>query len=168
MSQPPDHCGFEDWYRREFPDLLLFARRIGASWQESFDLAQEACAKAFPHWAAIENPRAYVRVAIRNAYVKDARRRREVPVSQVDDQPVRSDLAVRRIEFHDQERQVMAAIRRLPLGQRVTIAWSIDGFTPAEIAEILDRPPASVRVSLHHARAALRISLAGLRGDHHG
>ncbi|MEU6798106.1 sigma factor-like helix-turn-helix DNA-binding protein [Nonomuraea wenchangensis] len=41
------------------------------------------------------------------------------------------------------------------------MAWTIDGYTPAEIAELLDKSPPTVRVNLFKGRATLRIALAG-------
>ncbi|TDD11170.1 hypothetical protein E1294_45525 [Nonomuraea diastatica] len=53
----------------------------------------------------------------------------------------------------------------LPPVQREIMAWTIDGYTPAEIAELLDKSPPAVRVNLFKARATLRIALAGMGGD---
>jgi RNA polymerase sigma factor (sigma-70 family) len=157
--------GFEDWYGREFPGLMLFARRMGAAWQESFDLAQEACAKAYPRWAEIDEPRAYLRVAIRNGYFLQQREAGRQLLGGLDDLEAPVEGGVRQVEFRDQEVVIMAAIRRLPTQQREVMAWTVDGFRPAEIATMLDKPAGTVRVNLHHARAALKRSLAGLGGD---
>jgi len=159
-------AGFEDWYRREFPGLLLFARRMGAGWQESFDLAQEACAKAYPRWAEIDEPRAYLRVAIRNGYFLLQRWATEELLGEADLLAAPVEGGLRQVEFHDQEVVIMAAIRRLPPQQREVMAWTVDGYRPAEIATMLDKPAGTIRVNLHHARAALKRSLAGLGGDH--
>ncbi|MFC0623400.1 RNA polymerase sigma factor [Kribbella deserti] len=157
--------GFEDWYRCEFPGLLLFARRIGASSQESFDLAQEAVAKAYPRWAAIDEPRAYLRVAIRNGYFAQQREARRQLLGGLDVWEVPVDGGMRQVEFQDQEVVIMAAIRRLPAQQREVMAWTVDGFKPAEIASLLGRSAGTVRVNLYHARTALKRSLACLGGD---
>lgn len=172
MALPPrrgvaddGRAGFEDWYRREFPGLLLFARRMGAGWQESFDLAQEACAKAYPRWDEIDEPRAYLRVAVRNAYFLLQRRGSEELLGAAELLAAPDGGGLRQVEFHDQEVVIMAAIRRLPPQQREVMAWTVDGYRPTEIAEMLGKPAGTVRVNLHHARAALKRSLAGLGGE---
>ncbi|NBE97228.1 sigma-70 family RNA polymerase sigma factor [Nonomuraea sp. KC401] len=172
MTPPPrpptgdDGAEFAQWYRREFPDLLLFAHRLGARWHEAFDLAQEACAKAFPHWPEIGKPRAYLRVAIRNAYFKMSRGVRESELgAAATDTASAGDQELLRVEFQDQERAIFAAIRHLPPVQREIMAWTIDGYTPAEIAELLDKSPPAVRVNLYKARATLRTALTGMGGD---
>ncbi|MEV0611835.1 sigma-70 family RNA polymerase sigma factor [Nonomuraea sp. NPDC050404] len=165
---PADDDGeaFAGWYRREFPDLLLFACRLGARWQEAFDLAQEACAKAYPRWSEIGNPGAYIRVSIRNGYYRRTSHDHEVVLSPDLAEPGNgTDAALLEVEFHDQERRIFAAVRGLPPVQREVIAWTIDGYTPTEIAELLDKNPTAVRGNLHKARASLRKSLAGLGGD---
>ncbi|MEU6731313.1 sigma-70 family RNA polymerase sigma factor [Nonomuraea wenchangensis] len=172
MTPPPrppagdDGAEFAEWYRREFPDLLLFAHRLGARWHEAFDLAQEACAKAFPRWTEIGRPRAYVRVAIRNAYFKKGQPGRESELGAAGTDTVSAgDQELLRVMFQDQERAIFAAIRHLPPVQREIMAWTIDGYTPAEIAKLLDKSPPTVRVNLFKARAALRIALAGMGSD---
>ncbi|WP_302185880.1 RNA polymerase sigma factor [Streptomyces sp. AC602_WCS936] len=44
----------------------------------------------------------------------------------------------------------------LPHEQRLVMALTIADHTPAEIAELVDRPVATVRSNLRHARSALR------------
>ena len=55
---------------------------------------------------------------------------------------------------------VLEAIKRLPPAQRRVMAWSFDGYSPAEIAAILGEDALTVRSNLRHARRQLAESLA--------
>jgi RNA polymerase sigma-70 factor (ECF subfamily) len=55
------------------------------------------------------------------------------------------------------------ALARLPERQRLIVQFfELDGLSGAEIAEILEIPPATVRWNLHQARKKLRTALAPL------
>jgi RNA polymerase sigma-70 factor (ECF subfamily) len=45
------------------------------------------------------------------------------------------------------------------------LAWSLDGFTPAQIAQALRIAPATVRSNLRHVRERLRRHRAAPPGD---
>lgn len=51
-----------------------------------------------------------------------------------------------------QEQQVIPVLRALPPRQRQVLALTIDGWPPAEIAELLGIDPAAVRSNLMKAR----------------
>jgi len=55
----------------------------------------------------------------------------------------------------EQRHEVLRVISQLPPRQRQVMAWTFDGYTPAEIAEILRLAPDAVRQSLAKARRAL-------------
>jgi RNA polymerase sigma factor (sigma-70 family) len=71
------------------------------------------------------------------------------------------------VELRDEVHSVMAALADLPPKQRQVMAWTIDGFSPAEIARELDVDPATVRQSLAKARKNLKQQL-GMAGGGHG
>jgi DNA-directed RNA polymerase specialized sigma24 family protein len=60
-----------------------------------------------------------------------------------------------KIEFSSEEQTVLEALAGLPHRQRDAMAWHFDGFTPAEIAEMLGTNSAAVRLSLARARRNL-------------
>lgn len=58
-----------------------------------------------------------------------------------------------------QAQQVITVLRALPPRQRQVLALTIDGWPPAEIAELLGIDPAAVRSNLMKARRSA--------GEHH-
>jgi DNA-binding CsgD family transcriptional regulator len=51
---------------------------------------------------------------------------------------------------------VLKVIASLPAQQRRVLALRYDGYTPAEITDVLRTTPNNVRATLHHARKRLR------------
>ncbi|SDP62508.1 RNA polymerase sigma-70 factor, ECF subfamily [Streptomyces sp. cf386] len=168
---PPDpddgRARFAEWYDRDWPKLVLFAIRLGAGQQQAQDLVQDATTEAFVRRQQISNLGGYVRVSIRNAYfrsVAGARWENAEPPSE--DLPAPEDPSIGSIELADRERRVFAAIRQLSQRQREVMAWTIDGYQPREIAELVDATPGAVRVSLSEARKRLKDRLLpGLGGE---
>ena len=121
--------------------------------------AEEAVAEAFARaWAAwprvsrLDHPRAWVvRTAVNADISWWRRRRREVVCSDVPD----STVAVR-----GDPSDLLAAVRALPRRQRevVVLRYLLDLDTGATAAW-LGIAPGTVRASLHHALAALRVQL---------
>ncbi|MFC8202094.1 RNA polymerase sigma factor [Streptomyces sp. NPDC057298] len=60
--------------------------------------------------------------------------------------------------------EVLAVLRELPPCQRQALALTFDGFTPAEIAQILDVPAVQVRGNLARARRAAVTALGKREG----
>lgn len=56
----------------------------------------------------------------------------------------------------EQHGDLIELLATLPGLQRTVLAWSLDGFTPAEIAQALRVDPATVRSNLRHVRERLR------------
>ena len=56
----------------------------------------------------------------------------------------------------DAHERLLAAVRRLPLPLRQVTIQTLEGFTPAEIAEVLGVNANTVSIRLTRAKAALR------------
>lgn len=150
----PRPGSFDEFYRCERPRLDVFVRRMGATWEEAKDIAQDTMLAAFIHWKEITNPRAWVRVAAVRKFLRQQERSR-----QGTELAYRSEWGVSSCytppATYEETEIVLDAIGKLPSAQRQVMAWSIDGYTPAEIAGILGENVATVRSNLRHARRQL-------------
>ena len=70
-----------------------------------------------------------------------------------------------RVEFWKEHEVLKTALAQLPPRARsVIVLHDVEGFTHAEIGELLDIPGGTARSDLHHARQKLRGLLGNLRG----
>jgi RNA polymerase sigma factor (sigma-70 family) len=142
---------FGDFFRAEHTKLIRFVIAIGAGGDEAAEIAQVTFVRAFESWDVIRAPRAWIRrVAVNELAAARRAARRETPQAMLPDAPAPVSAALA-AELSDEARQVLAALRALPPGQRQVMAWIIDGFGAAEIARELGVSPESVRQS--HAKA---------------
>jgi RNA polymerase sigma-70 factor (ECF subfamily) len=151
---------FAEFFRAEHKKLVRFVMAVGAGGDEAAEIAQVTFVKAFEGWYAIRAPHAWIRrVATNELTAARKATRRETPHATLPDEPgpVSTALAA---ELTEEARQVLAALRALPPGQRQVMAWIIDGFGAAEIARELGVSPESVRQS--HAKARKNL------GRHYG
>ena len=153
MASP---AAFAAVYRVEFAALVRHVMFHGAAVDEARDAVQAAFEQALPVWPRIRTPRAWLRTVALRAYLRSSVP--EVPTDAVPDRPGPFSAAVR-VELGEQERAVLVALLELPVKQRQVMAWSFDGFSPAEIAEVLGEDPVAVRQNLHRARQNLRRQL---------
>lgn len=146
------HDEFSAFYRNSTPGLVTFLVWQGAGLADAADIVQETMIDAFRRWPNIREPRAWVR---RVASQKYARRitASEQPVREVDKGPlISADVDVAEWE---QRHDVLRLLAELPARQRQVMAWTLDGYTPADIAQELNLSPDSVRASLRKARSTL-------------
>jgi RNA polymerase sigma factor (sigma-70 family) len=156
---------FSACYARELSSLVWFVMSLGADAHRAADVAQSAFAEAFAVWDRIQHPTAWLRRVAGRLYYRHLITQ-ETSVENVPDrQGPLSAASV--VELHDEARRVLAALADLPPKQRQVMAWTIDGFSPAEIARELDVDPATVRQSLAKARKNLKQQL-GIAGGGHG
>ncbi len=156
---------FSVCYAREISSLVWFVMSLGADAHRGADVAQAAFAEAFAVWDRIQHPTAWLRRVAGRLYYRQLVSRETL----VEDVPERQGplSAASVVELHDEARAVLAALADLPPKQRQVMAWTIDGFSPAEIARELDVDAATVRQSLAKARKNLKQQL-GMTGGGHG
>lgn len=151
-------------YRAELAGLVRHVMFHGASTEQAWDAAQSAFSQAYPVWSRIRVPRAWLRTVAVRAYWRSA-----VPETPTDAPPEHPDPASDRgltpVELGEQERLVLRALAGLPVKQRQVMAWTIDGYAPAEIADALGEDPAAVRQNLRRARKNLASTLEGSGKD---
>ena len=155
----PNAESFDDFYRREMPRLIVFVRRLGATWEEAGDAAQDAMVEALSRWQEIASPRAWVRVTAERKFLDFQKRSR-----QGIELAYRSDWAISGCytspEIPGEAEMVLKAIGQLPFAQRQVMAWTVDGYRATEIAKILGYSAATVRSNLRHGRRQLARWLA--------
>ena len=137
--------------------MVLYLRKNGASGPEAEDAAQEAMTDAYRSWDRIRSPRAWVRRAAFRSYLRHVRKlRRESPALEAEDALMADRISRVEGSEPDEQWRVIAVMRRLPPEQRKVAALFYDGFSLAEIAEVVGKPAGTVRSLLRHARLRLR------------
>lgn len=139
--------GVEDAYRAHRLDLLRLAFLLTGSRDHSEDVVHSAFASAMTRWAVIDQPFAFLRRAVVNQAADWHRRRsRELRTK-----------APEGVTHLPEIDETWAEIQRLPPVQRqVVVLRFYADLSLVEIAELLDRPAATVRSDLRRALDRLR------------
>lgn len=148
---------FIDFYRKSIAKLVAFLVWQGAKPADAADAAQEAMIKAHRHWATIHDPQAWVRRVASREWGRIA----HAVESPVDPDAVGGALLPSGNDIEDLEKRhhILRLLARLPPRQRQVLAWTLDGFSPSEIAEELGITPEATRTALFKARRALSCQL---------
>ncbi len=152
---------FEDLYRKEFPAVLGLAYALSGNRWIAEDLAQEAFLAAHMQWERVgryDDPGAWVRRVAANLSVSAFRRR-------VIEAKALARLALGHVsiapELSTDDERFWHAVRSLPRRQAQVVALHyLEDRPVAEIAEILDIAPGTVKKHLHDGRR----TLAGVLG----
>ncbi|MGW6444043.1 hypothetical protein [Lentzea sp. NPDC055074] len=114
----------------------------GARVTEAVDVAREAMTGAYQHWSTIEQPRAWARRVASREWARRCFQSHQDLVDQVPE-----PCAVMRLDADvdawEQRQKVLALLELLHARQRQIMAWKLDGYTPAEIAENRGDPPSA-------------------------
>jgi RNA polymerase sigma-70 factor, ECF subfamily len=154
VERPPET--FEDFYRREYSPIVGLAYALSGSRSGAEDLAQEAFFAAHRNWeriAGYEQPGAWVRRVVANLSVSAFRRRvaeaKAMTRATFGERAELPDLGSADPEFWE-------AVRALPHRQAQVIAlFYLEDRPIAEVAEILDMTPGTVKRHLHNGRRTL-------------
>lgn len=160
-ATPAPARGFDAWAQARVPALLRFARLVTGSQEAAEDAVQAALERALPRWeriAAAEDPDAYVRRMVVNAYISLWRRggRQESPVAEVTGtgEPDPGDVVVEL----EAVKRVLAA---LPRRQRAAVVLRfLEDRDYREIAGVLACSEATARSYVHRALQTLRRELS--------
>jgi RNA polymerase sigma factor (sigma-70 family) len=144
---------WEACYRTEMPQLIRYLMKcFGESdMRDAADAAQSAFAELFTKWNTVCSPRAWLRTV---AFRQMLRQPADYPLDEHLEPSVVP--ASSPFELREQEQQVLAALRRLPLTQRQVMALVYDQFSYREIAEIMGKSEATIRKNIERARAAMK------------
>ncbi|MEV5412215.1 sigma-70 family RNA polymerase sigma factor [Thermopolyspora sp. NPDC052614] len=124
---------FASFYRSTIRQLIAFLLNQGAALPLAVDIAQDAMIEAYRRWMEIGHPRAYVHTVASRALVRKVADVREEPAEQTPEPTALlpcPDAAAGWELRHD----MLPLLRSLPPRQRQVLAWTLNGFTPAEIA----------------------------------
>ena len=148
---------FEDFYLREYSSLVGLAYALSGSRWSAEDIAQEAFLAAHRNWhcvAGYDQPGAWIRKVVANLAVS-VFRRRVLEAKALGRIALRGVPAVPELSAEDAE--FWRAVRSLPRRQAQVVAlYYLEDRAIADVAEILDMAPGTVKKHLHDGRRTLR------------
>ncbi|MEV6171345.1 RNA polymerase sigma factor [Streptomyces sp. NPDC051954] len=156
---PEDEEAFSRFYRAYFARLTAYLVYQGASVHIASELVQDTMLKASRKWHGIRSPGNWAYKVAYQAFVRYATRLEEEPVERVSE-PTAVLHRPGEAEAWLQEQEIVRALEILPPRQRQVLALTLDGWEPAEIAELLGIEGTAVRSSLLKARRAVADHLA--------
>jgi RNA polymerase sigma-70 factor (ECF subfamily) len=147
---------FEEFYLSEYSTVMGLAYALSGNRWAAEDLAQEAFLAAHKNWARIagfEQPGAWVRRVVANLSVSALRRRiaeaKAIGRYALERTPTALELSADDADF-------WRAVRSLPRRQAQVVALHyLEDRTIADIAEILEMAPGTVKKHLHDGRQTL-------------
>jgi RNA polymerase sigma-70 factor (sigma-E family) len=159
-----DENRFREFVGARSKALLQTAYLLTGDWEDGRDLVQGALAALARRWGRLADPahaEAYVRKAVYHAHIDKTRRlawRRERATGSVPDTPAPGGDPADAVAERD---AVLAALRRLPPGQRaVVVLRYFEDRSDGEIAELLGIATGTVRSQHHKALKALRVTVS--------
>ena len=159
---------FETFFRFRYAGLVRFlVISEGAGIEDAEDAVEEAMSDAYSEWQKIENPDAWVRRVARNRlFALRQRERRGQQLAGLAFLTERMPAEVwERFGLRHEAHEVVELLSRLPPAQREIMAFKVDDFTPAEIAELIGKNPQTVRSNLRAARQDLAAMIRSLPDD---
>lgn len=144
----------EELFQRNYVPLRRTAYVLVLDREAAEDLTMETFVRALPHWKRIRGmdwPAGYLRKTLVNLARSRARRAKtEAIATRLFAQPDRLDASR---EGGAEFRELVAA---LPFNQRACVTLKyLEGFTEAEIADVLERPLGTIKSQLARARERL-------------
>jgi RNA polymerase sigma-70 factor (ECF subfamily) len=166
LAQKGDERGFAGLVRLHQRRAYIVARSIVMTHEDAEDAVQEGFLRAYQALDRFDPGQtfgAWLNRIVANAALDLARRRKVRTAEELSD----SIPAVFRdpAEGGELRARLEAALAQLPDRARaVIVLHDVEGFTHAEIGEMLGIPGGTARSDLHHARQRLRGLLGNLRG----
>ncbi|MGW5441647.1 RNA polymerase sigma factor [Nocardia asteroides] len=170
MDQPAPDIGpvdpidaFSTFYRRFVPVLVGFLVTHGARFADAADIAQDTMAKAWTAWDRLHDPERWTRRVASRELIHRKAASAEDPAPDI---PERNPLLFEHSEYTawEQQHEILRVISLLPDRQRQVLAWTMQEYTPKEIAEELGITADAVRANLFKARRAIA-KILGLESE---
>lgn len=168
--QAGDMDAYGTLVRAHLRRAFAVAYRVMGQREDAEDLVQDAFLVALERIHTFQPGRPFgpwfFRILVNRGL--NARRSRAVrrtdPVP--DDAPARTESPARHAERMELRERLRAALDALPERQRLVVQmFELEGFSSAEIGDVLGIPDGTVRWYLHQARRTLRGALAPLDGE---
>jgi RNA polymerase sigma-70 factor (ECF subfamily) len=146
-------------------ELYGLAYHLCGNAADAEDLVQETFARALAGAARFDdgNLRAWLFRILRNGFIDRARRRNivlEIPDEAIDETAVETwDTSALEQLRYVTAGEVARAIESLPIELRFVVYLDVEGFSEAEIADIVRCAPGTVKSRLSRAKARLRAAL---------
>lgn len=165
-----DTAAFDVLVRRYLRRAYAVAYRLLDHREDAEDLVQEAFMTALEKIDTFQPGRPFgpwfFRILTNRGQNLRASRSRRATQSIPRDAAARTTSPAAAAERADLRAWLDDAMAQLPERQRLIVQlFEVDGFSGAEIATMLEMPPATVRWNLHQARQRLRAALAPLREE---
>ena len=150
-----ERVAFDEFYRREYRQVLGLAYVLTGNESVAEDTAQDAFTAAYRQWSSIgdyDSPAAWVRRVVCNRAASVVRRRVREAKAMV-------QLALRapaQFELDEGDAEFWRAVRRLPRRQAQTVAlYYLEDYSVRDIAEVLDCSEGTVKTHLSRARTTV-------------
>lgn len=152
--QPQDYASrYDDFYLTFLPHLIAFLVTAGAPPDQALGIAQTTMIKLWRCWDDVSEPKHFARSS---AF-------RLLKTGALDGLILEgSVLRTRASDITGAESPHMdflSHLNELRVSERDVIAWSVEGYTPAQIASQLKINPKTVQADLASARRKLRMSM---------
>lgn len=164
-----DTAAFDALVVRHMPRAFGVAFRLLGQREDAEDLVQEAFLVALERIDSFQAGRPFAPWFFRILTNRGLNARKSRSLRQMEaipgDAPARSESPERAAERSELRERLRAVLDGLPERQRTIVQlFELEGFSSAEIAEILELSDGTVRWHLHHARKVLREALAPFAG----
>jgi len=162
---------FEEFVRVGQYRWLRLAHAVGGDWHLAQDVVQAVLTRLYVDWprmSRIRDPEAYVRRSVVNALYDDGRRRhRRWERVGLDKVPELVDRSLDRTpEGVDRRDELVAALGRIPAGQRVVLVLRyLEDLDVAETARVLECSTGNVKSQTARGLEALRRVLPTYEGE---
>jgi RNA polymerase sigma-70 factor (ECF subfamily) len=166
LARKGDERGFAGLVRLHQRRAYIVARSIVMTHEDAEDAVQEGFLRAYQaldRFDPAQTFSAWLNRIVANAALDIARRkkvRNAEELSEATPAPFRDPA-----EGGELKERLEAALAQLqPRARSVIVLHDVEGFTHAEIGEMLGIPGGTARSDLHHARQKLRVLLGNLKG----
>jgi RNA polymerase sigma-70 factor (ECF subfamily) len=152
----PRAADFDAFYLRSRDRLAMQVAALTGDPAEALDHVQEAYVRAWSRWgyvAALDDPESWVRRVAHNIAISRWRHARRLVLH--------ATAAERALEIDDDQQDVIAALRTLPVRHREAIVLHhLVGLSVDEVAGYLDAPSGTVKSWLSRGRLQLAAVLS--------